>query len=64
MICELVTKDIEELQTTNILPQTTFWGRIKRNQGFIPKGFELNISRDLLVTTANSLEKKVKICWC
>ncbi|QIA08855.1 lipid II:glycine glycyltransferase FemX [Draconibacterium halophilum] len=58
MICELVTKDIEELQTTNILPQTTFWGRIKRNQGFIPKGFELNISRDLLVTTANSLEKK------
>ncbi|WP_372648803.1 lipid II:glycine glycyltransferase FemX [Draconibacterium sp.] len=58
MICELAKKDIEELQTTNVLPQTTFWGRIKRNQGFIPKGFELTISRDLLVTSANSLEKK------
>ena len=58
MICELAKKDIEELQTTNVLPQTTFWGRIKRNQGFIPKGFELTISRDLLVTNANSLAKK------
>lgn len=58
MICELATKDIEELHTTNVLPQTTFWGRIKRNQGFIPQGFELTISRDLLVPTANSLEKK------
>jgi lipid II:glycine glycyltransferase (peptidoglycan interpeptide bridge formation enzyme) len=58
MICKLEKKDIEELKTTNILPQTPFWGRVKRDQGFIPKGFELTISKDLLVGTANSLEKK------
>ena len=43
MICRLEKKGIEELKTTNILPQTTFWGRIKRNQGFIPKGFGGNL---------------------
>ena len=58
MICELDKKDIEEFKTTNILTQTPFWGRVKRNQGFIPKGFELTISKDLLVSKANPLEKK------
>jgi lipid II:glycine glycyltransferase (peptidoglycan interpeptide bridge formation enzyme) len=58
MICNLEKKAIEEFKTTNILPQTPFWARVKRNQGFIPKGFELTISKDLLYTTANSLEKK------
>jgi len=58
MICELENKNIEEFKTTNILPQTPFWGRVKRNQGFIPKGFELTISKNLLVTEANALEKK------
>ena len=58
MICELERKDIEEFKSTNILPQTPFWGRVKRSQGFIPKGFELTISKDLLVSKANALEKK------
>ncbi|MFB6341166.1 lipid II:glycine glycyltransferase FemX [Saccharicrinis sp. FJH62] len=58
MICEFKTKDIEELKPTNILPQNPFWGRIKFNQGFLPKGFELSISKDLLRTDANVLEKK------
>jgi lipid II:glycine glycyltransferase (peptidoglycan interpeptide bridge formation enzyme) len=58
MIFELDKKNIEEFNTTSILPQTPFWGRVKRNQGFIPKGFELTISKDLLVSEANSLEKK------
>lgn len=58
MICELEKKNLEEFNTTNILTQTPFWGRVKKNQGFIPKGFELTISKDLLVTEANSLEKK------
>jgi len=60
MICELEKKDIEEFKTTKILQQTPFWGRVKRNQGFIPKGFELTISKDLLVSEANSLEKKAE----
>lgn len=58
MICELEKKDIKEFKTTNILPQTSFWGRVKRNHGFLPKGFELTISKDMLVSGANSLEKK------
>lgn len=58
MICDVELKDIEEFKTTNILPQTPFWGRVKRDQGFIPKGFELSISKDLLISTASSLEKK------
>ncbi len=58
MICELDEKDIEEFKATNILPQTPFWGRVKGSQGFIPKGFELTISKDLLVSEASSIEKK------
>lgn len=58
MICAVERKDIEEFKSTNILPQTPFWGRIKSNQGFIPQGFELTISKDLLVGCTNSSEKK------
>lgn len=57
MICKLERKDIAEFQTTNILPQSPFWSRVKSKQGFIPKGFELTISKDLLTSTANSSEK-------
>lgn len=60
MICELEQKDIEEFKTTNILPQTPFWGRVKRDQGFIPKGFELSISKDVLYSRANTLEKEAE----
>ncbi len=58
MIFELEQKSIEEFNSTNILPQTPFWGRVKQDQGFIPKGFELTISRDLLINSGNSLDKK------
>lgn len=58
MICEIEKKDIEELSSTNVLPQTSFWGRVKIKHGFIPKGFELSISKDLLFRGTNSTEKK------
>lgn len=58
MICKLKQKGIEELNATNILPQTPFWGRIKREQGFIPAAFELTISRNLLQGDAESLSKE------
>ncbi|MDO6761817.1 peptidoglycan bridge formation glycyltransferase FemA/FemB family protein [Tamlana sp. 2_MG-2023] len=57
MICELEHKDLNKFKTTNILPQTPFWGHLKKNQGFLPKGFELTISKDLLVSGTNTLEK-------
>lgn len=57
MFCKLEKKGIEEIKTTNILPQTPFWGRIKSKQGYITKGFEITVSKDLLFNTKNSLEK-------
>lgn len=58
MICEIEKKNIKEFKTTNILPQTAFWGRVKKNQGFIPQGVELTISQDLLVSDASSIKKE------
>lgn len=54
MICKLEKKEIEELKSTNILPQTPFWGRIKRNQGLSPIGFELTVSKELLNDSAEA----------
>lgn len=48
MTCQLEQKDLESIQPSNVLPQTPFWGRVKHDQGFIPKGFELNVSKELL----------------
>ncbi len=58
MIFSLAKKDVEELKTTNILPQTPFWGRVKSKQGFTPTGFELTVSRNLLDNNAKRHEKK------
>lgn len=58
MICKLEEKSIEEFKTTNILPQTPFWGRVKRKQGFIPKGFQLTVSKDLLGSKYNTIEQE------
>lgn len=61
MICTLEAKEIDELKSTNILPQTPFWGRVKQEQqGFIPKGFELSVSKDLLLDSSESLVKKAE----
>jgi lipid II:glycine glycyltransferase (peptidoglycan interpeptide bridge formation enzyme) len=54
MICSLEEKKIEDIRPTNILPQTTFWGRLKSKQGFIPCAFELTVSKDLLYNSSNS----------
>ena len=58
MIFTLEKKEIEEITTTNILPQSPFWGRVKSEQGFIPKAFELTVSKNLLVDAAPNLEKE------
>ncbi|HKJ40676.1 MAG TPA: peptidoglycan bridge formation glycyltransferase FemA/FemB family protein [Sunxiuqinia sp.] len=48
MNCSVETKEIEAITSTNILPQTPFWARIKNEQGFIPSGFQLRVSKDLI----------------
>lgn len=57
MICELEKKRIDELGPTNVLPQTPFWGRIKNEQGYEPRGFELSVSKDLLYNSEKNLIK-------
>lgn len=57
MICQVEKKSIEEIRPTHILPQTTFWGRVKNKQGFRPRGFELTVSKELLSESADSLLK-------
>ncbi len=48
MICSAETKEVNQISTTNILPQTSFWARVKDKQGFIPTGFQLTVSKDIL----------------
>lgn len=48
MIVHAENKEIEELKASNILPQTPFWARVKNEQGFIPTGFQLSVSKDLI----------------
>ncbi len=48
MIVQAENKEINELRVTNILPQTPFWARVKNKQGFIPSGFQLTVSNDLI----------------
>lgn len=57
MPCRLEIKDIELINPTNILPQTSFWGRIKHAQGFIPKGFELSVSKELMNPLVNGASR-------
>lgn len=59
MNCKVEKKSIEDLNSTKVLPQTPFWARVKRKQGFIPKGFELTVSKDLIINSADPLVKKV-----
>ncbi len=48
MFCKIETKEIEEIESTNILPQTGYWAKVKENQGLISNGFELTVSKDIL----------------
>jgi lipid II:glycine glycyltransferase (peptidoglycan interpeptide bridge formation enzyme) len=48
VICKVASKEIEELESTNVFPQTSFWARIKNHQGYLPNGFQLTVSKDLL----------------
>ena len=48
MYCTVVPKDIVEIQTGNIVQQTSFWAKVKRDQGSRPFAFEYHASQDLL----------------
>ncbi|WP_215224523.1 lipid II:glycine glycyltransferase FemX [Echinicola shivajiensis] len=48
MTCTAKRKSVNNISATNILPQTPFWAKVKHQQGFVPKGFELTVSKELL----------------
>lgn len=48
MYCKIEGKDLQDIVTTNIVQQSSFWGKIKNRQGFEPVAFEYNVSDDLL----------------
>ena len=48
MYCKVESKEIDEINSTNILPQTSFWAQVKNQQGFIPYAFKLVASDDVL----------------
>ena len=48
MICTARPKSLRDFDSTRILTQTRFWGKVKQQQGFIPSGFELSLSTNLL----------------
>ena len=48
MHCSVECKEFQEIKPANIPTQTAFWAKVKNHQGFIPKGFQLIVSEDLL----------------
>ncbi len=57
MTCEVESKHIQEINSTNTLQQTAFWARVKNRQGMDPYAFRLNATRDLVSPHANENEK-------
>lgn len=48
MYCKVESEDILDIEPTNILQQTSFWAKVKHNQGLMPKAFRIEASPDLL----------------
>ncbi|GAB3645525.1 peptidoglycan bridge formation glycyltransferase FemA/FemB family protein [Echinicola sediminis] len=54
MTCTAKRKSIKYIDPTNVLPQTPFWARLKHNQGYEPKGFQVTVAEELLDPRAKS----------
>lgn len=48
MYCKVESEDIQDIKTTNILQQTSFWANVKNYQGLKPRAFKILASSDLL----------------
>ena len=53
MHCKLEEKEIRDIETTNVVQQTSFWARVKYQQGLKPFAFEYAASEDLLNPASN-----------
>lgn len=59
MQCEVETKDFQEIEESNIPQQTSFWAKVKDQQGMEPFAFHYSVTKDLL-SPVQSASKKVK----
>ena len=58
MLCQVQSKEIEELRMAHIPTQTQFWARVKHQQGFIPQVFGYSVTDDVLVPTGSGNQKR------
>ncbi len=54
MHCAVETKDIREIENSNIPQQTSFWAELKNRQGMEPLAFHYSISENLLSPAGGS----------
>ncbi|MFB6319979.1 lipid II:glycine glycyltransferase FemX [Saccharicrinis sp. FJH54] len=57
MYCGIQTKKIEEIGTSNIVQQTSFWADVKYRQGFKPYAFKYSATRDILHPGSDNRKK-------
>lgn len=55
MYCRIQPKDIQEIETSNIAQQTSFWAQVKNQQGMVPYAFRYQITRDMLIPSENEI---------
>lgn len=48
MNCLVEKKDVHEIEPANIVQQTSFWAKVKNQQGLEPHAFSYKVSRDLV----------------
>lgn len=53
MYCKIESKNLHDVVTTNIVQQSSFWGRIKNRQGFQPVAFEYEVPDDMLLPASS-----------
>ena len=54
MHCKLEPKEIQAIQRSNTVQQTSFWAKIKTKQGFDAYAFQYQVTADLLFPTQPS----------
>ena len=51
MYCKVETKEFRDIHKSNIIQQTAFWARVKKQQGILPYAFKYKADDDLLFRT-------------
>ena len=60
MFCTVEPKEIEAIQKSNIVQQTTFWARVKNKQGMKPYAFKYKAPDELLFPSKTNSHKTIQ----